>query len=93
MNGYYIVIINLTRLQYNLLNHELVPNHQVVRDTNDLAEIKKKFSITDDRQFPTISRFDPVAVAIGLKPGELVAIVRPSKTAITTMYYRFCINI
>jgi DNA-directed RNA polymerase subunit H (RpoH/RPB5) len=93
MNGYYVVIINLARLQYDCMNHTMQPNHRVVRDTNDIAEIKKKFSITDDRQFPTISRFGPAAVAIGLKPGELVAITRPSKTAITTMYYRICINI
>ncbi len=93
MNGYYVMIINLARLQFNLLNHELVPNHRVVRNIEEIIEIKNKFSITDNHQFPTISRFDPVAVAIGLKPGELVAITRPSKTAITTMYYRFCINI
>ena len=93
MNGYYVVIVNLARLQYNLLNHELVPHHTVVRAKKDIDEIKHKFSITDNGLFPTISRFDPVAVAIGLRPGELVSIIRPSKTAITTMYYRICINV
>ncbi len=93
MHGYYVVIINLARLQYNLLHHELVPHHTVVRSEEEINEIKRKFSITENNQFPTISRFDPVAVAIGLRPGELVAIVRPSKTAITTMYYRICINV
>ena len=93
MHGYYVVIINLARLQYNLLHHELVPHNTVIRSEEEINEIKRKFSITENNQFPTISRFDPVAVAIGLRPGELVAIVRPSKTAITTMYYRICINV
>ena len=50
-----------------------------------------KFNITDKIQFPDISRFDPVARAIGLRPGEVCKIIRPSKTAITTNYYRICI--
>jgi DNA-directed RNA polymerase subunit H (RpoH/RPB5) len=64
----------------------------VIRDKDRIDEIKKKYHIDEDEQFPTISRFDPVAQAIGLRPGELCEIVRPSKTAITTLYYRMCVN-
>ena len=93
MNGYFVVVINLSRLQYNVLDHEIVPKHVVVRDTTRKEEIKNKYYINNDNQFPTISRFDPVAVAIGLRPGELCEITRPSKTAITTDYFRICVNI
>ena len=41
---------------------------------------------------PEIGRFDPVAQAIGLRPGELCEIIRSSPTAITTKYYRFCLQ-
>ncbi len=88
----YVTIINLNRLQYNVLDHTLVPHHSVIRDKDRIDEIKKKYHIDEDEQFPTISRFDPVAQAIGLRPGELCEIVRPSKTAITTLYYRMCVN-
>jgi DNA-directed RNA polymerase subunit H (RpoH/RPB5) len=41
--------------------------------------------------FPDISRFDPVARAIGIRPGDVCHIIRPSKTAIEADYYRICI--
>ncbi len=50
-----------------------------------------RYNITDKSQFPQISRFDPVAKAICLRPGQVCKIIRPSKTAIETTYYRFCI--
>ena len=41
-------------------------------------------------QFPEISRFDPVAQALGMRPTQLCEIKRPSPTAIVTNYYRYC---
>ena len=89
-DGIYIVIINIKRLQFNILNHVLVPPHKVV-DNEKLAEVKKKFNIMDNTQFPEISRFDAVAMAIGIRPGEVCEIIRPSKTSVTTKYYRICV--
>jgi DNA-directed RNA polymerase subunit H (RpoH/RPB5) len=51
----------------------------------------KKYNIINKGQFPDISRFDPVARVIGLRPGQLCHIVRPSKTAIEANYYRICV--
>ena len=48
--------------------------------------------MTNVSKFPAISRFDPVATTIGLKPEQLCEITRPSKTAITSKYYRLCYN-
>lgn len=93
IHGHYVSIINLARLQYNVLNHDLVPKHTPVRNRVEIERIKGKYSIEENDQFPTISRFDPVALAIGLKPDELCKIYRPSKTAILTPYYRMCVNI
>jgi DNA-directed RNA polymerase subunit H len=88
--GIFIIIENIKRLQYNILNHELVPEHRVMTET-ETQEIMNKYNITDKSQFPDISRFDPVARAIGLRPGQLCHIIRPSKTSIETNYYRICI--
>ena len=89
-DGIFIVIENIKRLQFNILNHELVPQHTVMSES-EVNEIMKKYNITDKVQFPDISRFDPVARAIGLRPGQLCHIIRPSKTSIKANYYRICI--
>jgi DNA-directed RNA polymerase subunit H len=89
-DGIFIVIENIKRLQFNILDHDLVPEHKIVPES-EVLKIMKKYNITDKIQFPDISRFDPVARAIGLRPGQLCHIVRPSKTAIKADYYRICI--
>lgn len=89
-DGIFIVIENIKRLQYNILNHVLVPQHIVI-DNKEVEEVMKKYNIKNKIEFPDISRFDPVARVIGLRPGDVCKIIRPSKTAITTNYYRVCI--
>ena len=89
-DGIFIVIENIKRLQFNILDHELVPEHTIVPES-EVVNIMKKYNITDKIQFPDISRFDPVSRAIGLRPGQLCHIVRPSKTAIQANYYRLCV--
>ena len=86
----FIVVQNIKRLQFNIHDHTLVPPHRVISD-DERALIKTKYNITDDTQFPDISRFDPVAQAICLRPGQICEITRPSKTAIQSIYYRLCI--
>jgi len=89
-DGIFIVIENIKRLQFNILNHVLVPLHTVLAES-DVKLIMEKYNITDKSLFPDISRFDPVARVIGLRPGQVCHIIRPSKTAIEANYYRVCI--
>jgi DNA-directed RNA polymerase subunit H (RpoH/RPB5) len=89
-DGIFIVIENIKRLQFNILNHSLVPEHSIITE-NELEEIMKKYNILNKNDLPDISRFDPVARVIGLRPGNVCKIVRSSKTAITTNYYRICV--
>jgi len=85
----FIVIQPLKRLQYNILNHVLVPPHRIMSN-QEILKIKERYNIMTDAQFPDISRFDPVAQAIGIRPGQVCEIIRPSKTAISAPYYRIC---
>jgi DNA-directed RNA polymerase subunit H (RpoH/RPB5) len=85
----FIVIQNLKRLQFNIMKHKLVPPHRVL-SVSETLQIKTKYNVMSDNQFPDISRFDPVAQAIGIRPGQVCEILRPSKTAITAPYYRIC---
>ncbi len=86
----FIIIEGIKYLQFNILENKLVPKHKLLSD-NDLENIMKKYNISNKSQFPDISRFDPVARAIGLRPGQLCHILRPSKTSITADYYRICV--
>jgi len=89
-DGIFLVIINIKRLQFNILLHEYVPPHRVL-DASEVLVVKKKYNIMNDSQFPEISRFDPVAQVIGIRPGQVCEIKRASKTAIEGLYYRICV--
>ena len=89
-DGIFIVIENIKRLQFNILKHSLVPEHIIITN-NEIDDVMKKFNISNKFEFPDISRFDPVARVIGLRPGDVCKIIRSSKTAINTNYYRVCI--
>lgn len=88
--GIFTSIIDLGSLQYNILTHSLVPKHRVMTDESEIKELEVRFNIETKSQFPEISRFDPVAIVIGLRPGQLVEITRVSSTAIYSKYYRLC---
>lgn len=91
-SGINIIIYSLKRLQFNILNHEMVPQHIVLTD-DEKNDFLKKYNIQNPyTQVPQISRFDPVAKAIFMKPEQICKIIRPSKTAIKGVYYRYCIN-
>ena len=90
-DGIFIVIINIQRLQFNILEHSLVPPHRILSN-DELEEVKIKYNINKLSQLPEISRFDPVAQVIGIRPGQVCEIIRSSKTAVTCKYYRVCIQ-
>ncbi len=87
----FIIVINIKRLQYNIMNHQLVPPHKVLSD-EEKTEVKKRFNILKDTQIPDMSRFSPVSQVIGIRPGEFCKVIRPSKTSIKSEFYRVCLN-
>lgn len=86
----YINIYNFNNYKFNILKHEMVPNHRVI-DDNEKNDLMKKYNLINESQFPEISRYDPVAQAIGLRPGQVCEITRKSPTSIVTYYYRICL--
>jgi DNA-directed RNA polymerase subunit H (RpoH/RPB5) len=87
-----IIFLSVKRLQFNILDHVVVPSHQILEAAEE-EEVMKRYNILDHSQFPEISRFDPVAQCIFMKPGQVCRIERMSKTAIKSFYYRCCLNI
>jgi DNA-directed RNA polymerase subunit H (RpoH/RPB5) len=88
--GIFVIIHNIHRLQYNILDHSLVPYMRVLDATEEMEFMKEK-QIQDKSQLPEISRFDPQALVIGLRPGDICLIERSSITALKTNYYRVCV--
>ena len=85
----YISLVNIKRLQFNILKHTLVPKHTIL--TDDEKELfMKKYNILDNSQIPDISYFSPVSIVIGLRPDNVVKIERASRTSITSDFYRIC---
>ena len=74
----------------NILNHDLVPKVEILSD-QDIETMKSKYQVKNLAQLPEISRYDPQALAICLRPGKVCRFYRKSPTALETEYYRHCI--
>jgi DNA-directed RNA polymerase subunit H (RpoH/RPB5) len=90
--GAFVSALSLKRLQFNILKHKLVPKHRILSE-EETKLFKEKYNVNNEvTELPEISRYDPVALAIGLRPGEICEITRKSKTSLDTKYYRICIQ-
>jgi len=89
-DGIFVVIHNIKRLQFNILDHKLVPTCDILND-DQIDEMKKKYNITNLMQLPEISRFDPQALAMCVRPGQVCQFKRDSATAMFYTYYRICV--
>ena len=85
----YISLINIKRLQFNILKHVLVPKHTILSNT-EKELFMKKYNIFDKSQIPDISYFSPVSIVMGIRPDDVVKIERASRTSINAAYYRIC---
>ena len=86
----FVVIHNIERLQFNVLDHELQPKVRILGE-EETTNFISKYSLTSLKEIPEISRFDPVALAICLRPNQICEFTRTSVTALNTKYYRVCV--
>jgi DNA-directed RNA polymerase subunit H (RpoH/RPB5) len=89
-SGIFIVIHNIKRLQFNILEHKLVPNMSIL-SKKEVEELMQKFNLKSVNQLPEIGRFDPQALALSMRPGDVCQINRDSVTSIEYDYYRVCV--
>ena len=88
--GIFIVLFNLAHLQINILNHSYVPKHVKLTD-EEADEFYKRYNV-NETQIPEISRFDPVARALCLRPKQICKITRYDKISYKNDYYRICVS-
>ena len=86
----YCMVFNISALQYNVLEHDFVPDHHKL-SSKEKDDVFEKYNILNDKQLPEISMFDPVANAILLRPGELCKITRYDKISYTNEFFRICV--
>lgn len=91
--GIYVSLFWINTLQYNVLDHVLQPQVAAILTPEELEALKQEYNFRDAKtQLPEISRFDPLAMCIFLRPGQVVKLLRNSPTAITAPYYRHCVG-
>lgn len=89
-NGIYIMIFNIRRLRFNVRKHELNPQIRIMKD-EEVKKLQHQYNIENlSVLLPEISRFDPLAMSIFMRPGQVCHIIRNSPTAINSDYYRIC---
>jgi DNA-directed RNA polymerase subunit H (RpoH/RPB5) len=87
--GYYVQIISLPQLLINIVDHCDVPEHKVITE-KEKNELLEKYYIKPEN-LPVILRDDAMARYLGLCPGEVIQIIRPSPTSGTYTSYRICV--
>lgn len=85
----YVSIINIKRLQFNILKHSLVPKHILLSKEEEI-EFKNTFNIQKNSEIPDIGYLSPVCQVLGVRPGNILKIIRPSRTSIDSIFYRIC---
>tara|TARA_A100001015_G_C14990576_1_gene713734 strand:+ start:1156 stop:1785 length:630 start_codon:yes stop_codon:yes gene_type:complete len=89
-DGIFIVVHTISRLQFNVLDHDLVPEMTIL-DNKQIDDLQKKYNLQDLKKLPEINRFDPQALAMSMRPGQVGMLKRESVTALDYNYYRICI--
>lgn len=76
--------------KFNILEHELVPRHEVV-PPDEAIRVLRELGVKP-QELPWLRVTDPVARAIGAKPGDIVRIYRKSPTSGETIAYRYVVG-
>jgi DNA-directed RNA polymerase subunit H len=77
-------------VEFDVRKHVLVPKHEILSAAQAKA-VLDKFKVAP-HQLPLIKSSDPVAKAIGAKPGDILKITRDSPTAGKAIAYRYVIE-
>ena len=84
-----IQILDINSLTNNLLEHNLVPKHEVIRNKTDINKILEDCN-ANISQFPIILKNDIIAKLIRLSPGDLCKITRNNNKCGINYFYRVC---
>jgi len=75
--------------KFSVLAHVLVPEHIKLTPEEAVEELRKWGLRVD--QLPLMKASDPVARELGLKPGDIVKIIRRSEKAEEVVMFRYVV--
>jgi DNA-directed RNA polymerases I, II, and III subunit RPABC1 len=85
-----IEVFTLEELRFNRSRHQWVPMHRVL-SLREKKEVLEELKIRPE-SLPKILRSDVMARYLGAKQDDVIEIIRPSKTAGETVYYRIVVD-
>lgn len=96
----FVQIFDIRKLMYNITKHQIVPQHEriysdelktLINGKDTKKGLLELLHIQEISKLPHILESDPVAMFIGLRPGEVCKITRPSQSAGVHIVYRYCV--
>lgn len=84
-----MTFFHIKQVVVHLGRHVLVPPHRKLSDEEAKAEMQR-LHVTQRSQLPLIKHHDMQARLMGLVPGDMVEILRPSPTAGVARFLRLC---
>ena len=86
----YVQLFWIKTLLFNIMEHDYVPKHEVLTEQEYVTEVKEVYNVYSKTSLKQINHTDPAARYIGLRPGQVCRITRPSETAGTYIDWRHC---
>lgn len=87
----FVQIFPIRTLTYNVTKHTFVPKHTRLPISIFENEMKETYALKSPEELPHILESDPVAKFIGLRPGDICQIIRPSLSAGVHTTFRYCV--
>ena len=84
-----VTFFHIKQVVVHLGRHDLVPPHRKLSEEEKEALMIEKY-LRERSQLPLIKHSDIQAKLLGLIPGDIVEILRPSPTAGVAPYWRLC---
>jgi DNA-directed RNA polymerase subunit H len=72
-------------------DHVYVPKHEII-SKKEAEEVLKKYNCKPT-ELPLIFVNDPAILGLGVKPGDMIKIIRKSPTAGQSYYYRYVVEV
>jgi len=74
----------------DISKHVLVPKHEIL-SPEEAKKVLERYHAKPE-QLPYILSSDPMVRVLGAKPGDIIKIIRESKTAGEIVYYRLVVE-
>lgn len=85
----FVQLFWIKNLMFDVTNHIKVPKHNLMTEDEFQTEVAEKYQVSKS-DLQLILRNDPQAKYLGMKPGQVCRITRPSETNGTYLNYRVC---